>query len=77
MSSHRSDTAARVSALSAVLDAATEFGLTREEVSQAFQRTLQAVQPDSTEEECLDEVAGLLAREILGKQRRLLRARYG
>jgi hypothetical protein len=76
MSPCRTHTPARVSALSAVLDAATDFGLTREEVSQAFRHTLQAVQPDSTEDECLDEVAGVLARQILGKQRRLLRARY-
>ena len=76
MSPRRTLAPDRVSALSAVLDAATEFGLTREEVSRTLRHALHAVQPDSTEDECLDEVAGVLARQILGKQRRLLRARY-
>ena len=64
-----------VPVLPAMLAAATDFGLTREEAWRAFRGALEAVS-DLPEDECLDEIAGVLAREILAKQRRLLRDRY-
>ena len=56
-----------------MLDAATQFGLTREEAWLAFKTTLAGVRAETTVPDCMDEIAGALAREILAKQRRLLR----
>ena len=58
-----------------MLDAATAFGLTRDEVWGAFRRTLDALPPDFYEEDCMDEIAAALAHEILAKQRRIFAAR--
>jgi hypothetical protein len=57
----------------AMLGAAIHFGLTREEAWQAFNQVLAAGLMDATAPEYRDEVAGALAREILEKQRRILR----
>ena len=59
-----------------MLDAATEFGLTREEAWLAFKTSLAAVRAETAMSDCMDEIAGALAREILAKQRRLLRRHY-
>jgi glycogen debranching enzyme len=58
-------------ALRAVLNAAIDFGLTREEAWRAFNDAL-AVARVETVPEYYDAIAGALAQEILSKQRRTL-----
>jgi len=58
-----------------MLDAAVLFGLTREEAWLAFNDALADALTDVDSPEYLDEVAGALAREILAKQRRMIRGR--
>jgi hypothetical protein len=56
-----------------MLDAATQFGLTREEAWRTFNAALPSAPTVTDVPEFLDEVAGAFAREILAKQRRILR----
>jgi hypothetical protein len=59
--------------LQVILDAAVQFGLSRDEawqtVDEALYRASASGLPD-----CLDELAGALARSILAKQRRIAAA---
>jgi hypothetical protein len=64
-------TASYTATVAAMLDAAVDFGLTRDEA----QRTLHEAMTDPRREhsvaDYLDRIAGALAREILAKHRRL------
>jgi hypothetical protein len=55
-----------------MIDGARHFGLTDAEVLETIDRTLWAVGPDATVEELLEELTGVLARDILDKERRAL-----
>ena len=59
-----------------MLHAATQFGLTRDEAWLTFKTALAGVLAETTVPDCMDEIAGALAREILAKQRGLLRRHY-
>jgi hypothetical protein len=54
------------------MEAAVDFGLTQEEAWRAFLDSLERPPDAATTGEYLDEIAGVLAREILAKQRRIL-----
>jgi hypothetical protein len=58
-----------------MLEAAQDFGLTAEEARRTLDAALVGSRSESAVARNLDEVAGALAREILAKQRRLLRER--
>jgi hypothetical protein len=58
-----------------MLHAATAFGLSRDEAWQVFKRALEGLPPDFYEDDCMDQIAGVLAHAILEKQRRVLRER--
>ena len=58
-----------------MLDAAIAFGLSREEAWQVFKGALEGLPPDFCEDDCMDEIAGVLTHAILEKQRRLFRER--
>jgi hypothetical protein len=73
MDRFRPATPVRTPAAQAMLDAATQFGLTREEAWHTFNVALAAAPPDTDVPAYLDEIAGSLVREILEKQRRILR----
>jgi hypothetical protein len=57
--------------LKAVLNAAIDFGLTRDEAWRTFNLALSRARRE-TVPEYYDEIAGALAEEILSKQRRML-----
>jgi hypothetical protein len=56
--------------LQEILDAAVEFGLSREEVWQTVDEALYRA-PANAVPDCLDELTAALARSILAKQRRI------
>ena len=55
-----------------MLQAAQDFGLTREEAWRTVAAALVGPRSESAVAQSLDEVAGALAQEILAKQRRIL-----
>ena len=61
-----------IAPLQAMFDAAKQFGLTDDEVWQTVNDSLCGADDDATVGECLQELAGALARRILSKQRRIL-----
>jgi hypothetical protein len=61
--------------LSSILDAATWFGLTREEAWRTYHDAIAQPQPGMRVPEYLDQVAGALASAILAKQQRILSER--
>jgi|RhiMetdeSRZDD1v2_1073273.scaffolds.fasta_scaffold00931_7 hypothetical protein len=71
---HRRDpaTASYNTTLTAMLDAAVDFGLTRDEARGTFHQALADPRREATVAGYLDRIAGALAREILIKQRRAL-----
>ena len=58
--------------LQAMFGAAIQFGLTDEEVWETADRAMSEFGEDASVPECLDELAGALARSILSKQREIL-----
>jgi hypothetical protein len=58
--------------LGTMVDGAKQFGLTDAEVLAALDLCVYEVGTDATVEELLDELSGVLARSIIGKQRRTL-----
>jgi hypothetical protein len=54
-----------------ILDAATDFGLTRDEASEAVDVALQRVAGEAMPD-CLNELTAALARSILEKQRQIV-----
>jgi hypothetical protein len=55
-----------------ILDAAVDFGLSQDEIWQTVDEALNRVAGYGVQQpECLDELAGALARSILAKQRRI------
>lgn len=54
-----------------MLNAAIDFGLTRDEAWRTFNLALSRARLETVPEYC-DEIAGALAEEILSKQRRML-----
>jgi hypothetical protein len=71
MDPERSLTYVGAPALRAVLNAAIDFGLTREEAWRAFNDALSVARVE-TVPEYYDVIAGALAQAILAKQRRTL-----
>ena len=71
MDSDRSATYPATPALRAVLNAAIDFGLTREEAWRTFNDALSGARVE-TVPEYYDVIAGALAQEILSKQQRIL-----
>jgi hypothetical protein len=71
MEPDRSTTYPATPALKAVLNAAIDFGLTRDEAWQTFNDALARARLE-TVSEYFDVIAGALAQEILSKQRRRL-----
>jgi hypothetical protein len=71
MDSHPAPTYPPTPTLRAVLNAAIDFGLSREEAWRSFNLALSGARLE-TVSEYYDVVAAELAREILGKQRRIL-----
>jgi hypothetical protein len=64
------DTGFAVSApLRAGVDAARAFGLTDDEIWATVEGVVSAVGPHATVGDCLDELTGALARDILDKER--------
>src|SRR2546427_8297316 len=63
-------TASYTTTLTAMLDAAVDFGLTRDEARHTFHKALVDPRREASVAGYLDRVAGALAREILAKQRR-------
>ena len=66
------ETASYTTTLTAMLDAAVDFGLTPEEARHTFRKALVDPRREASVAGYLDRIAGALAREILAKQRRLL-----
>jgi hypothetical protein len=62
--------------LKAIFDAARRFGLTDDEVWKTVDASLDGAGRDATVRECLDDLAGALARRILAKERRGRRPGY-
>jgi len=60
----------RIPQLRAVFEAAQRFGLTEDEAWRALDDSLDEVGRDATVSEYFEELAGVLARRILSKQRR-------
>ena len=64
-------TASYTATVAVMLNAAEDFGLTREEARTTLHRAMVDPRREASVADYLDRIAGALSREILAKQRRL------